>query len=68
MNIQFNTHTYILYIHTYIRTIAVIIKNDKNKIHTFYKVLTQAFTSLDDWYHDVHSKMVDFGMHINTNA
>lgn len=48
MNVQFNTHTYILYIHTYIHTIAVIIKNDKNKIHTFYKVLTQAFTSLDD--------------------
>lgn len=44
MNIQFNTHTYILYIHT----IAVILKNDKNKIHTFYKVLTRALTSLDD--------------------
>lgn len=58
-------HTYILYIHT---TAVIILKNDKNKIHTFYKVLTRASTSADDWYHDVHSKLADFGMHINTNA
>lgn len=58
-----HTHTYCTYIHT----IAVIIKMIKIK-YTFYKVLTQAFTSLDDWYHEVHSEMTDFGMHINTNA
>lgn len=65
MNILFNTYTYILYIHT---TAVIFLKNDRNKIHTFYKVLTPASTSVDDWYHDVHSKLADFGMHINTNA
>lgn len=66
MNVQFNTHTYILYIHTYIQTIAVIIKNDKNKIHTFYKVLLSHHLMIDIMTFTL--KMVEFGMHINTNA
>lgn len=68
MRIQFNTHTHTHTYCTYIHTISVIIKNDKNKVHTFYKVWTRALTLLDDWHHDVHSKIVDCGMHINTNA
>lgn len=59
-----HTHTSCIYIQQQL----LFLKNDKNKIHTFYKVLTWASTSVDDWYHDVHSKLADFCMHINTNA